>query len=135
GRAPVSTVDGPPIRLRAIGTARANGDEVAIGSGDLMEAVRASIAVPGIFTPVRSNGRVRVDGGLVNPVPVSAARALGADFVIAVDLNHDIVTGRQRLPLASDHGGNGAIAHALTQVLDGFESFQPPGLASLREWL
>jgi len=124
-----------PIPFRAMATDIATGEEVVIGSGDLIAAVRASIAVPGVFTPVRSNGRVLVDGGLVNPVPVSAARALGADFVIAVDLNHDIVTGRQRLPLASDHGGNGAIAHALTQVLDGFESFQPPGLASLREWL
>ena len=50
--------------------------------------------MPGIFTPVRRDGRILVDGGLVNPVPVAAARALGADVVIAVDLNHGIVGGR-----------------------------------------
>ncbi|KFO68944.1 hypothetical protein ER57_00325 [Smithella sp. SCADC] len=57
---------------------------------DLIEAIRASISVPGIFTPLKKNGGFLVDGGLVNPVPVSAARNMGADYVIAVDLNHDI---------------------------------------------
>jgi NTE family protein len=65
----------------------------------VIEAVRASISVPGIFTPVRSNGRILVDGGLTNPVPVSAVRAMGADFVIAVDLNHQIVAGKNMRPL------------------------------------
>lgn len=130
-----ANIEDLPMPFRAMATDIATGEEVVLGSGDLIAAVRASIAVPGVFTPVRSNGRVLVDGGLVNPVPVSAARALGADLVIAVDLNHDIVTSRQRLPQASDRGANGTIAHALTQVLDGFESFQPPGIANLREWL
>ncbi|MDY6851749.1 MAG: patatin-like phospholipase family protein [Thermodesulfobacteriota bacterium] len=79
------------IPFCAISTDLATGDEVAIRDGDIIEAVRASISVPGIFTPVKKNGAVLVDGGLVNPVPVSVAREMGADFVIAVDLNHDIV--------------------------------------------
>jgi NTE family protein len=62
--------------------------------GDVVEAVRASISVPGILTPMRRDGRVLVDGGLVDPVPVSAVRAMGAELVIAVDLNHDRVTGK-----------------------------------------
>ncbi len=82
------------VPFRAIATDRVSGDEVAIGTGDLIEAVRASIAVPGLFTPVRANDRILVDGGLVNPVPVSAARAMGAKMVIAVDLNHDLVASR-----------------------------------------
>ncbi len=75
----------------AVATDIVTGEEVVIRSGDVIEAVRASIAVPGIFTPVRRNGRILVDGGLVNPVPVAVARALGAGCVIAVDLNHGIL--------------------------------------------
>jgi len=83
----------------AVATDIVSGEEVVIRSGDVIEAVRASISVPGIFTPVRSNGHILVDGGLTNPVPVSAARAMGADIVIAVDLNHDVVAGKNMKPL------------------------------------
>ncbi|WP_211850036.1 patatin-like phospholipase family protein [Neoroseomonas eburnea] len=83
----------------AVATDIATGEEVVIRSGDTIEAVRASISVPGIFTPVRRNGRILVDGGLVNPVPITAARALGAELVIAVDLNHEIVAGKNMKPL------------------------------------
>jgi len=68
---------------------------VTMCEGDLVVAIRASISVPGILTPVHREGRLLVDGGLVDPVPVSAARALGANLVIAVDLNHEIVEGKQ----------------------------------------
>ena len=61
--------------------------EVVFTSGALHHALRASIAIPGVFTPVPHDGRLLADGGLVNPVPVSAARALGATHVIAVDVN------------------------------------------------
>lgn len=67
------------------------GAEVWLRKGSIAEAVRASIALPGLFTPVMREGRLLVDGGLVNPVPVSLARAMGADIVIAVDLNADIM--------------------------------------------
>jgi len=70
------------------------GCEVNIQDGDIIEAIRASISVPGIFTPVKKNGIFLVDGGLVNPVPVNVSRRMGADLVIAVDLNHDIVGKR-----------------------------------------
>jgi len=83
----------------AVATDIVSGEEVVIRSGDVIEAVRASISVPGIFTPVRSNGRILVDGGLTNPVPASVARAMGADLVIAVDLNHQIVAGKNFKPL------------------------------------
>ena len=61
--------------------------EVVFTRGPLHPAIRASIAIPGVFTPVPHEGRLLADGGLVNPVPVSAARALGATHVIAVDIN------------------------------------------------
>lgn len=88
-----------PIPFRAVATDIQSGKEIVIHSGDLIEAVRASIAVPGIFTPVWRDGRLLVDGGLVNPVPVSVVRAMGADLVIAVDLNHQIVAGKNFKPL------------------------------------
>jgi NTE family protein len=62
------------------------GEEVIMRHGSVLSAVRASISIPGIFTPVRRDGRVLVDGGLRNPVPVDVARAMGADFVIAVNV-------------------------------------------------
>ncbi|HUQ73751.1 MAG TPA: patatin-like phospholipase RssA [Burkholderiales bacterium] len=63
------------------------GREIWLRHGKLLDAVRASIATPGLFTPVVYEGRVLVDGGLVNPVPVSMCRALGAEVVIAIDLS------------------------------------------------
>lgn len=66
-----------------------SGTEVQIADGPLEFAVRASLSVPGVFLPVERGSQLLVDGGLVNPVPVSAARALGADYVIAVDVMGD----------------------------------------------
>jgi len=86
-----SNIEELPLPFCAVSTNLATGCEVAIHEGDIIEAIRASISVPGIFTPVTRNGLYLVDGGLVNPVPVSTVRKMGADFVIAVDLNHDII--------------------------------------------
>jgi NTE family protein len=77
------------VPFGAVATAMATGTEVWLRSGPTVDAVRASIALPGMFTPVLQDGRWLVDGALVNPVPVSLARAMGADIVIAVDLNTD----------------------------------------------
>jgi len=74
------------------------GREVWLREGSVIESVRASIAVPGLFTPVARDGRLLADGGLVNPVPVSLCRAMGADIVIAVDLNADMVGRSFRKP-------------------------------------
>jgi len=71
----------------AVATDLRRGREVWLREGRVSEAVRASIALPGLFTPVQRDGSWLVDGGLVNPVPVSLCRAMGADIVIAVDLN------------------------------------------------
>ena len=107
-------IESLPIPFAAVATDIVSGEEVNIRSGDVIEAVRASISVPGIFTPVRSNGRILVDGGLTNPVPVSAAHAMGADFVIAVDLNHEIVAGKNLKPL----GGAGKSGKAESDASD-----------------
>jgi NTE family protein len=74
------------IPFGAVATELASGREVWLREGNALDAVRASIAIPGVFAPVLRDGQVLVDGGLVNPVPVSLCRALGAEIVIAVDL-------------------------------------------------
>jgi len=79
-----------PIHFAAIATEFNTGHEIWLTRGRLADALRASYALPGIFPPVRIGGRWLVDGALVNPVPVSAARALGARLVIAVNLNSDL---------------------------------------------
>jgi NTE family protein len=107
-----------------------NGKEVVIGTGDLIEAVRASISVPGILTPVRSDGRILVDGGLVNPVPVSTVRAMGADLVIAVDLNHDIVASRLSPPNSLANGK--LYANAVTRMLESLQSIESPALSQVQ---
>ena len=73
----------------AVATALHTGAEVWLRDGSTVEAVRASIAMPALLTPVLRDGVALVDGGLVNPVPVSLTRAMGADKVIAVDLSSD----------------------------------------------
>ncbi len=75
----------------AVATDLQTGREVWFQNGSLLEAVRASIALPGLFSPVRFQERWLVDGGLVDPLPVSLCRALGAEQVIAVNLNGNIV--------------------------------------------
>ena len=70
----------------AVATELGTGREICLSRGDLVEAIRASYALPGIFQPVYRAGRWLFDGAMSNPVPVSVARALGADFVIAINL-------------------------------------------------
>ena len=86
--APIESLAKP---FGAVATDLQTGREVWFQQGSLLEAVRASIALPGLFCPVRYQDRWLVDGGLVDPLPVSLCRALGADRVIAVNLNGNIV--------------------------------------------
>jgi len=83
------------LPFACVATELQTGREVWLRDGNVSRAVRASIALPGLFSPVHEGGRLLVDGGLVNPVPVSLCRAMGADIVLAVDLGSDIV-GRAR---------------------------------------
>ena len=80
----------------AVATDLESGREVWLREGSLLEAVRASISLPGLFTPVQREGRWLVDGGLVDPVPVSLCRALGADVVIAVNLNGALLVKHEK---------------------------------------
>jgi len=81
------------IPFACVATDINTGEEIVINSGSVTEAIRASISLPGIFTLVKHEGRYLVDGGLTTPVPVEVVRQMGADFIIAVNVNPD-VSGR-----------------------------------------
>ncbi|MBI2737719.1 MAG: patatin-like phospholipase family protein [Rhodospirillales bacterium] len=89
----------------AVATDMATGREVWLQSGPIHEAVRASIAIPGIFSPARLGDKWLLDGGLSNPVPVSVCRALGADVIIAVNLNGELVGRRYTEPEPPENTG------------------------------
>jgi NTE family protein len=79
------------VPFACVATSLLNGKELWLREGSLLDAVRASIALPGIFAPLALKYDFMVDGGLVNPVPISLARAMGADYIIAVNLNSDLI--------------------------------------------
>jgi NTE family protein len=79
-----------PVKFATVATEVRTGHEIWLTHGRLVEAMRASYALPGIFSPVLVGDRWLVDGALVNPVPVSAARAFGAEIVIAANLSSDV---------------------------------------------
>lgn len=87
-----------PKAFACVATELTSGREVWLQSGSVVDAVRASVALPGLLTPVVHEERLLVDGGLVNPVPVSLCRAMGADVVIGVDLNWDLIGRRNQVP-------------------------------------
>jgi len=79
------------VPFACVATDIETGEEVVIREGLVVKAVRASISMPGIFVPVESDERLLVDGGLVDPVPVSIVKKMGADFIIAVNVSADPV--------------------------------------------
>lgn len=90
------------IPLSMVATNIETGQKVIINSGNIIEGIRASISVPGVFTPVKRGEEWLVDGGLVDPIPVSVVNEMGADFIIAVDLNSDIVSPERKKQRKSD---------------------------------
>lgn len=111
-----------PIRIEnlripyvAVATDLVTGHEVWLQRGDLAEAMRASFALPGLFPPIEIEKRWLADGALVDPLPVAACRALGADMIIAVNLNTDII-GKSRRARSSVRAPLGFDPRALAEV-------------------
>lgn len=107
-----------PRQFATVATDLDSGREIWLSEGPVLEAVWSSISLPGLFPAIRNDNRWLVDGGLVNPVPVSLCRALGADVVIAVNLNGDIVGKHFRKPGSSS---TSKLAHNNNKD-------QPPGI-------
>jgi len=93
GNLPIESL---PVRFGAVATDLYTGEEIWLREGPFMAAVRASSGVPGLFAPHLHDGRWLIDGGVVNPVPISLCRALGADLVIAVDLSRPVTFAAMR---------------------------------------
>jgi NTE family protein len=110
------TIEELPLRMAAIATEIGTGHEIWLTRGRLVEAMSASYALPGIFPPVKIGGRWLMDGALVNPLPVSAARAFGARLVIAVNLNAD---NFGRGTIIQDHGPDPNDYVVSSAMLDG----------------
>ena len=125
-------IDDLPRPFGCIATELTTGREIWLREGQVIDAVRASIALPGLFAPAVSDGRLLADGALVNPVPVSLCRALGADVVIAVDLGSDVIGNR----LAGKNGRgarNGQNGH--NGETNGGESPPAEWVGRIRRWL
>ena len=138
------TIENLPNRFAAVTTEFGTGHEVWLQRGHLATAIRASYAIPGIFEPVKVAGRWLFDGALVNPIPVSTARAMGADMVIAINLNSEQI-GRSTVisvhvadPGTPDPVSAGAsllqpvrgVAQAMSQYFSG-KSAMPDGAPSI----
>ncbi|RAU34444.1 MULTISPECIES: patatin-like phospholipase RssA [unclassified Pantoea] len=110
---PHDQIDGGLKPFGVVATNLSTGRELWLTEGDLHQAVRASCSMPGLLPPVGYNGYWLVDGAVVNPVPISLTRALGADIVIAVDLQHDAHLMQQDLLSVTPENGDDA-AEALS---------------------
>ncbi|WP_308909791.1 patatin-like phospholipase family protein [Pseudokordiimonas caeni] len=91
-----------PIPYAAVAADMISGDRVILDGGDLVMALRASSAIPGVFPPVTTSRMLLADGGMVDPVPVAVARSLGAAHVVAVDLQGDYIGRAQRMGLEAE---------------------------------
>ncbi|WMP15712.1 patatin-like phospholipase RssA [Thiothrix lacustris] len=117
-------------KFASVATDLENGREIWFNEGAVLDAVAASISLPGLFTPYQHGKRWLVDGGLVNPVPVSLCRALGADIIIAVNLNGNVArryahhTQQSKVEPKASKNGNGSKTDTLVESLT----------ASLREY-
>ena len=117
------------LPLKMVATELRSGDKVVLQNGRLFDALRATMSIPGLFAPVRFQDRWLVDGGLVDPVPVGVARSMGADVVIAVDLNSSLISRRERrqhavpvaIPAAGpppDGGYQGELTRKLSEMYE-----------------
>ena len=123
-------------KYAAVSTELLTGREVWHSEDAIIKAVRASISLPGLFPAINNNDRWLVDGGLVNPVPVSVCKALGADIVIAVNLNGDIVGKHIDKKVQTSKSVKG-FTHKMTDLVKEYtgsllpitdDDIQPPGL-------
>jgi len=123
-------IEGLPIEYGAVATDLYTGDEVWLREGSLIGAVRASSGLPGLLAPTWYQDRWLVDGGVVNPLPVSLCRALGADVVIAVDLSRSVTRAAMRAqrngkPAAKASAEGAAVLQRWSGLVDGLvESFR-----------
>ena len=136
---PARSFDELACPLAVVATDLEEESEIVFQHGDLFHAIRASMSIPGVFTPVAHNNRNLVDGGLKNPLPISVCRAMGADRVIAVDINLNAVekeTAPQKTPLPAgkDTGSSTALKNLKRSISKLLPQLQTPGSNSFERW-
>jgi NTE family protein len=104
----ITNFDDLPIPFRCVATDMQSGEAIVLRDGFLADAVRASMAIPGVFTPVELNGRILADGGMVQNIPVETVRDMGADAVVAVELHYP----------PGDIGQLGTLVGVLSRAID-----------------
>jgi NTE family protein len=104
----ITNFDDLPIPFRCVATDMQSGEAIVLRDGFLADAVRASMAIPGVFTPVELNGRILADGGMVQNIPVETVRDMGADTVIAIELHYP----------PGDIGQLGTLVGVLSRAID-----------------
>ncbi|MGY6553809.1 MAG: patatin-like phospholipase family protein [Wenzhouxiangella sp.] len=115
-----------PIDFTAVAVDIDNGREVWLDRGSLFDAVRASIAIPGIFTPHRYRNRTLVDGGLLNPIPVAPTLRCMSDLTIVVDVNGPPSAELENRRKKDEHGDEGGVWDKLKEFVDSFSSDKKP---------
>jgi NTE family protein len=118
------SIDALAVPFGTVATSLRTGAEIWLRQGSTLDAVRASISLPGIFAPVQWEGSFLVDGGLANPIPVSLARAMGAEIVIAVDLGSDIL-GRRFRAAAVPEAPPGTVHNWMHQLQENLSALVP----------
>ena len=129
---PIHAISSLHIPYAAVATDLETEREVIIQSGSLFDAIRASISIPGIFTPSRLNGRHLVDGGLVNPLPVSVCRAMGADLVIAVDVNLRSSAQKRKPKIVTPSSDP---SPRITKLIDSLSKLMPQRPVPTHRWI
>ena len=119
------------LEFGAVAAELGTGREIWLRKGPVLDAVRASMTLPGLFSPMKMDGQYLLDGGIVNPVPVSLARAMGAQIVIAVNLNGDLV-GHDFLTQADNRFGEPILTSP--EGADGDEKLEEENHSALRSW-
>jgi NTE family protein len=112
----IDDFDRLPIPFRAVAADLVTGEEVVLGRGELSRAIRASMSIPAIFAPVEIDGRLLVDGGVVNNLPIEVVKAMGADIIIAVNVGTPLLS-RAQLGSLSDIAFQ-ALALAMQRRID-----------------
>jgi len=126
-------VEKTKIPFIAVATNLKTGEEVRLKKGSLVNSIRASIAIPGVFTTSKVAGNHLVDGGLVNPMPVNVVRDMGADIVIAVDLNNEIAGKR---PAFKSKIKKERSSSALSRKMEtAFEKFEAKVSSKAEKWM
>jgi NTE family protein len=134
---PLATFESLQKPLRCVATNLKTGEEVVFSKGKLQPAIRASISIPGVFTPAEMEGQYLIDGGLVNPIPVNQVREMGAVLILAVDVNHGCLQDRKPVEKSTSSRSRtlkGPLGDLLRKLEETYKENEPRKMEKIRDW-